>query len=648
MIFCTAQSVPLFLDIDSQVASQALIGIALIGSVSAAMQRSVWSRQFLFLSLVFTGLITLNFIYASPTLGALALLFILLTLDHSWNSQTQGSEAVPIADSVLKSNSLQSFIIISTALVLGSTRIASFDNLFYFSVLLGALSVLILHFYRSNFLRNGLLAVALMGGGAGLLGEERVLQYLSFLLFSLAFVSTAVIIFTKNAVSKFEELAFRIFDYPHFVVVGYFLLLALVGAVLLQAPWAHLKPYENSHALVDSLFTSMSAVSVTGLNVIDTATSYSLLGQFIILILIQLGGLGITSLSVWILAILSTGRLSLSHEDVLNDMSGHSSQFKVGDLLKRIFSYFFVFESIGASLLTLLFWQAGDSFPMAVWRGIFTSVSAFCNAGFALQTDNLITYQHNGFILLVVSFLIIGGGFAPLMVLDWPQKLRHKRWSLQDRLALLTTGSLLVGGLAFILLVEWDNSLSHLSVLEKIANAWFQSVTTRTAGFNSIDLADMHGVTQIFFLFLMFVGGNPGSTAGGIKTVTLAVLLVAAMSGLRGESEPRAFNRRISEGKVYQAILITFFGIAVHFVSFFLLSVTQNLGAKELMFEVFSAFGTVGLSIGATTRLDEVGKIIIIICMLAGRVGPLTFLFLLIRKSKKKSWKVITEDVSIA
>jgi trk system potassium uptake protein TrkH len=205
----------------------------------------------------------------------------------------------------------------------------------------------------------------------------------------------------------------------------------------------------------------------------------------------------------------------------------------------------------------------------------------------------------------------------------------------------------LSGGFLYFLFVEWSHSLNDLDVVDRIVNSWFQSVTTRTAGFNSVNLVESRGVTQLFFMVLMFIGGNPGSTAGGVKTVTIAILAIAGYSALKKRDAATAFGKRIPHKTIYQALLVLTLGVLIHFISFFFLSVTQNVDTISLLFETFSALGTVGLSTGATNQLDEIGKAIIIFCMLAGRVGPITFILLLMKQSSQRNWKVPQEDVSI-
>ncbi len=436
------------------------------------------------------------------------------------------------------------------------------------------------------------------------------------------------------------------FSKPELIVISYFALLAILGGLLLQLPATHAS--QETHPFINSVFTAMSAVSVTGLSIYNIGTDYSFAGQFVIMLLIQLGGLGIVSMSAWVLLIFDSRRLSLHHETTITEMSGDKTTMSANELIKKIFYYFASFELTGAAILYFAFINLGFSPSEALWQALFTAVSAFCNAGFGLQSDNLILFQSDSLILITISILIIAGGIAPLLALKLPRKFKTKRVSLQDKLSVATTIVLLVAGMIFFLPVEWSHSLKELSFADKIVNAWFMSVSARTAGFNAVSFSELRDVSSIVTIVLMFIGGNPGSAAGGIKTVTAAVIFFAGLSALRSYKETRAFGRTISNVSIYRAIAITGLGLIAGFFAFLMLSLTQTIEALPLLFETVSALGTVGLSLGATTELDGVGKLVIIFCMLAGRVGPMTFILLLMRRSPDTRWSVPKEDVFIS
>lgn len=413
-------------------------------------------------------------------------------------------------------------------------------------------------------------------------------------------------------------------SHPARVLLSTFLALCSLGTLALLLPGATAK---DGIALVDLAFTSVSAVCVTGLIVLDTPRDFTLFGQGLILLLIQLGGLGIMSITTVGLHALGR-RLSLSQERVLTSLTDTDHQNLVASLV-TILRFTFVVEGLGALLLIGLFWYGGDSLGQALWRGLFTSVSAFCNAGFALQSDNLISYQGNPFILHVVALLIIAGGLAPATSLLVPRWLAGRPVDAGTRMALVTTSVLLAGGTFFFLAFEWHGVLSGLSIGDKIHNAWFQSVTLRTAGFNSVDLAGAINPSCLVMIMFMFIGGSPGGTAGGVKTTTIALLVMTLWASVTGRSEVVIRNRRIPPATINRAITIVGSGALVWVVIVFMLEITQQIPARELLFEVTSALGTVGLSLGATTHLDAVGKLLVMTAMFVGRIGPMTMFMLL-------------------
>ncbi len=413
-------------------------------------------------------------------------------------------------------------------------------------------------------------------------------------------------------------------NHPARVLITTFLGLCLFGTLLLQLPWASAK---GNIALVDAAFTSVSAVCVTGLTVLDTPNDFTLLGQWFILLLIQLGGFGIMTISTVALHVMGK-RLSLRQERLLTTLTETSHSDLMGSLV-TIVRFTLLAELVGAALLTGCFLSAGDSLTTALWRGLFTSISAFCNAGFALQSNNLITYQTSPLVLHIVAALIILGGLAPATCLVLPAWLRGSVIPLAPRIALMTTAALLLAGTVCFLVFEWNNSMAALSFVDKVHNAWFQSATLRTAGFNSVDISGVLGPTYLVMLCLMFIGGSPGGTAGGVKTTTIGVLAMTFWACVTGHNEVIAQNRRIPQNTIYRAITVVGSGVLVWFSAVLALQITQHLPARDLAFEVTSALGTVGLSLGVTPYLDEIGKIIIILTMFIGRIGPMTLFTLL-------------------
>jgi trk system potassium uptake protein TrkH len=278
---------------------------------------------------------------------------------------------------------------------------------------------------------------------------------------------------------------------------------------------------------------------------------------------------------------------------------------------------------------------------------VFTAVSAFCNAGFALQSDNLVPYQGDPLVLHTVGLLIVLGGLSPGVVFALPgvvlgKERRAQVWIvLAASLVLLVTGAVLIGA------IEWSRTLGHLGGWDKIHNAWFQSVTLRTAGFNSVDLAASHPATLAVMMLSMFIGGSPGGTAGGIKTTTAAILALAVKAAIDGRSETRAFGRRIPVDTVQRAAVIALMGVATLFVVTLTILLTQPIAPVSAAFEAVSALGTVGLSIGATAQLDGIGKVVIMAAMFAGRVGPISMFAFLASRARVREWRYPEEQIDV-
>lgn len=413
-------------------------------------------------------------------------------------------------------------------------------------------------------------------------------------------------------------------NHPARVLISTFFGLCLLGSLLLHLPWSSTGP---PIAFIDAAFTSVSAVCVTGLTVLDTAGDFSPFGQACILLLIQLGGFGIMTITTVALHALGK-RLSLRQERLLTTLTETSHQELISSLV-TIVRFTLLSELIGALLLTLGFVRAGSTWHQGLWQGLFTAVSAFCNAGFALNSANLAPYQQSPLILHTVGTLIILGGLAPSTCLLLPQWLRGGRIALAPLLALRTTLVLLVSGTLAFLVFEGDHSLAGLSLVDKLHNAWFQSVTLRTAGFNSVEISAVLPPTLMIMLGWMFIGGSPGGTAGGIKTTTIGVLALTFWACITGRDTVVAHNRTVPQSTINRAVTVFASGLTVLFLSILALSLTQPFPARQLVFEATSALGTVGLSLGITPRLDTIGKIIIMLTMFIGRIGPMTLFTLL-------------------
>jgi trk system potassium uptake protein len=438
-----------------------------------------------------------------------------------------------------------------------------------------------------------------------------------------------------RALSLFWELM----SDPARSLVATFLLIGLSGGVLLASP---LCATGEAASLLDAMFTAFSAACVTGLAVLDTGGDFSFAGQAVILALIQIGGLGIMTFSTAGLALLGK-RISLRHEATMAELLSLESRRDLNAELRRILSVTFGVEAVGAALLTLQFAWAGEPWAQALWRGVFTSISAFCNAGFALQGDSLMSYQRSPWVLHTIGLIIIAGSFGPAVVLALPALVRGRCRALHVRVVWRVTLWLLCVPAALIFAWEAPHTLASLGWFDAVTNAWFQSVTLRTAGFNSIDLAAVQPATLSLMMALMFIGGSPGSTAGGLKTTNVALMLAALRANLSSHDAVRVLGYSVPRRTVQRSFTVGFIGLLSGFALLLLLQLTHAIPLHSAMFESISALATVGLSIGATADLDSVGKIAIILAMFAGRVGPLT-LFMVLAMRQPLSERTLPEQ----
>lgn len=415
-----------------------------------------------------------------------------------------------------------------------------------------------------------------------------------------------------------------IINHPGRSVFLTFALLCAAGTLLLRTPAAMTKEVE----VIDAAFTSVSGVCVTGLSVIDIATELTLTGRIFLMILIQAGGLGIMTLASLVLHILGR-RLSLNQEQLLTEMTSEQEQ-DVFQSLKQIVKVTFICEAAGALLLTPCFLYEHGVCAQAFELGIFTSVSAFCNAGFFPGAANLVPYSGNYIILIVTALLIITGGIAPAVTVSLLHvRKRGCRMPLVCKLVFGSTLILLASSTVLLLLFEWDGIFGDLSVTGKFINSFFLAASLRTAGFNTVAMEGSGVPAVIVMLLCMFIGGSPGGTAGGIKGTTLSMIVFTLRAAIRGDDEVIFDRHHIPQKSIIQAVAIISSATLVLLAVIVMLVTTQPTGAKEAIFECVSALGTVGLSLGATGELDAIGKIIIMATMFIGRIGPLTLFLLL-------------------
>jgi trk system potassium uptake protein TrkH len=436
---------------------------------------------------------------------------------------------------------------------------------------------------------------------------------------------------------------------PAQVLAISFALAILIGALLLLLPFS---TTSGRISFVDALFTSTSAVCVTGLIVQDTPTYFTLAGQVIILLLIQLGGLGVMTFSTMVLLV--AGRKIAFTDRILVQEGFHpSTVLDFRSLIKNVFFFTFSIEFLGCVLLLLRF-QRELPWPRALYSSLFHAVSAFCNAGFSVNSNSFMSYRGDVLVNLTVVGLIVLGGLGFLVIQEVVAFVVSRRrgmkahLSLHSKLVLSLTGLLI--GLAFVIFVslEWRNALAALTPKEKILASLFQVVTPRTAGFNTMDLNTLGTATVTLIMLLMFIGASPGSTGGGVKTSTFATVLAFIRSKIVARESVNLFYRTIPQENVIKAFTVLSLATCLIFISTFLVLATQpGMLIKEVLFEVFSAFGTVGLSLGITPALSPLSKVVVVMTMYAGRVGPLTLLYAFSRRRAIGKFEYVEERVMI-
>jgi len=442
---------------------------------------------------------------------------------------------------------------------------------------------------------------------------------------------------------------------PERSLVLSFVLLIAVGSSLLHMPAA---ARGRPASLIDAIFTATSAVCVTGLTVVDTGTFYGPLGQVIILVLIQVGGLGIMTFSVFFYLLLGRS-IGFGDRRIIQDTFSQLPIRNIYMLLKSVFLYTIVIESAGIVVL-FLGWKGSFPLVKALYLSLFHAVSAFCNAGFSLFPNSLVDFKEGLLVNFSITSLIILGGIGFIVLREVLETgLRRKRQfrlSLHSKVVLATSLALIVFGTLVVFAVERGNTLQNLSLGRQVLASYFESVTSRTAGFNTIPTVDLSNATCFILVLLMFIGASPGSCGGGIKTTNLATLVSLAVNRYRGRDQANIFKRTIPSETVSRSVSIILASLLAVIVVTVLLLITQlgntsHMESRglflEYLFEAVSAFGTVGLSMGVTAGLDVAGKLIIIVLMLVGRLGPLTLAFAMARRVRKGGYQYVEENIIV-
>ena len=420
-----------------------------------------------------------------------------------------------------------------------------------------------------------------------------------------------------------------------------YLTVVFIGAVILMLPMAHV----GKLTCIDALFTSTSATCVTGLVVKVTPEAFTFFGQFVIMLLMQIGGVGYMSI-VTLFFLFMKKNLNIHEKNMAKESLNYSSNLDIQNFLQKVFLFTLIIESLGALLLTIRF-SMHMPLNKAIWQGIFHSVAAFNNAGFSTFRDNLMGYQTDFTVLMTIAFLIILGGLGYLVLVEIHAKATHKRFMLSahTKITLLGTAILLVSGTLLFLALEWDNKgiFGSMSAYHSVLNSFFLSVNFRTSGFNSLDLSNLSDASLFCSTIYMMIGGGAGSTAGGIKITTVAVLVIATIHTIKiSNQQPNVFKRTITQDIINRSSAIILVASFIAITATLVLVETQHSNFMQTLFEVVSAFCTVGVSVGngdvlsLSEKFSPFGKSIVIMLMLIGRMGIFAFGFLIMGKEKIK------------
>lgn len=423
------------------------------------------------------------------------------------------------------------------------------------------------------------------------------------------------------------------------LALGFFIVI-FIGGTILSLPISSASGEATN--FLDSIFTATSATCVTGLVTVDTGTHWNLFGQTVIIILIEIGGLGFMSFATFI-SVLIGRRITLKSRLLMQEAMNTFNIQGLVKMLKKVMLFTFIIQFIGALILST---QLIPEFGVArgIYISIFSSISTFCNAGFDLfgNFNSYTAYYDNSIILLTVSALIAIGGLGFIVLLELYNYKSTKKLSLHAKVVLLITTILIVGGTIVMFILEYNNpnTIGNMNIKDKIVNSIVASISPRTAGINSVPIDKMTTTSKFITVILMFIGGSPGSTAGGLKTSTFGIILCTAISVIKGKENADIFGRTIPRGLQLKAVTLLIIGMGlVTTVTMALTIAEPNEAFLDVLYEATSAFGTVGLTTGVTQRLSEPGKIIIIMLMYLGRVGPLTVVMALISRKKGTNYK---------
>ena len=441
----------------------------------------------------------------------------------------------------------------------------------------------------------------------------------------------------------------KVYFSPYITILMSFFIVILIGGGILSLPFVTISG--KGTKLIEGIFTATSAVCVTGLTVNDVSTTYNLIGKTIILVLIQLGGIGLITFSSLLILLISK-EISYYTKKIVQEDINAETVFNIQKYVKKVIITVLLIELTGAALLFFEFIKK-FKFLKAIYYSVFHSVSAFCNAGFSLFSDNLESFKGSIIINTVIPILIIVGGLGFSTIINVYKYLRKKdkRITITSKITLKVTLGFVVFGAFFIFIFEHANikTIGNYTFIEKIGAVFFQSVTTRTAGFNTMSLAGMKEITALLFIFFMFIGASPGSTGGGVKTTTFGLIVLGVITIIKNEEYIEYNGRKISWTNFNRAISIVFISVwYIITILFLLILLEPDINVMNLLFELVSAFGTVGVTRNLTPYLGNMSKILLIVTMFIGRVGPLTIVSALsLKKIKSGKYKYPEENILI-
>ncbi|WP_040398858.1 TrkH family potassium uptake protein [Anaerococcus senegalensis] len=450
---------------------------------------------------------------------------------------------------------------------------------------------------------------------------------------------------SKNKQNFLEKLSDKITSNPPLYLTLGFAILIIIGGCILSLP-IFTRSGEPTN-LIDSMFVAASASCVTGLTTVNTAEHWNSYGHLLILILIQIGGLGVMTLAT-LFPLLLRKKIGLKSRQILKEQLNIDSLKRIMKLFRYVLVFTFLVEFLGAFLLSLRFVPI-FGMRKGWWYSIFHSISAFCNAGFDILGDSIYPYRNDTLINVTLMSLVVIGGLGFMVTAELFRKRSFKKLSTHSKLVLIISAFLIViGSFAFYLIERQAGGVLYQEgIKNSILQSTFQSVSARTAGFYSVKLNQMHDTSVLFLIVLMVIGGSPGSTAGGLKTTTFGVLVLSTISIFKQEDEVKIFNKHIDSKTIRKALAIIMVYMGLIFLVIFILSLSENFKVLDIFYEVASAFGTVGASRGITGDFSKIGKILITLSMYLGRIGPMTMAYSIGLKSKTKYIRYPEANISI-